>query len=356
MGVKTMSKINTEELKVQSVSEDMLPEIIHSQFVELEKLKISVEEAMSKAGNALESAKSAKDKSAGFFKKKQAIETLQDATYDLAKAQVSSTEAQKISFEYQEKLGKITKYLFNLGATNIAATRTVLRELEMRLRNASEEELDDLAREEVLSVVQQLKAQEDVMQKQQALSDNVKQHENVINNQDKKDKEHDRLIAAQDKKDKEHDRLIAEQVKKNKELQKLIQGQEKRDNELATLIKEQEKRDNELAKLIAEQEHKDNELAKLIEGQEYKDNELAKLIEDQEHKDNELAKLIKEQEVQDNKLSDMIKQQNTVIVDLKNEMEQLKFELAKKTGKVQYYIAIGIAMIALVLAVAQIFV
>ena len=70
-----------------------------------------------------------------------------------------------MSFEYQKKLGEITKYLFGLGVTNIAMNRSVVRELELKLQGASAEELDEFARRELLGVVKQLKAQEDIMKK-----------------------------------------------------------------------------------------------------------------------------------------------------------------------------------------------
>ena len=54
-------------------------------------------------------------------------------------------------------------YLFGLGVSNLAMNRSVVRGVEMRLKGASEEELDELARQEILGVVRQLKAQEDIM-------------------------------------------------------------------------------------------------------------------------------------------------------------------------------------------------
>lgn len=148
-----------ERVRVQDINESQVPILIQKQFSQLKVLKQNVDLATKKAESAQESAKSAKSKSAGLFQKKEAIESLQDAAVDLADAQISQAEAQELSYEYQQKLGEITKYLFGMGVTNIAVNRSVVRELEMRLKGASEEEIDELARQEIIGVLKQLKAQ-----------------------------------------------------------------------------------------------------------------------------------------------------------------------------------------------------
>ena len=227
------------------VREADLPIIISSQMKEITKLQTSVNDAMKKADQAKQSADRAKNYSAGLFQKKEAIECLQTATADLAESQMSAADAQKLSFEYQEKLGKITQYLFGLGVTNLAANRAVVRELELKLKGASEEEMSDLARQEILNVVKQLKAQEDIMNKQAQLSQKVKQHENDIIVQKKAEDEQNNLIAQELAKSKEHDRLIAERTKKDEEHDRLIAEQAKKDKEHDRLIAEQVKKDKE---------------------------------------------------------------------------------------------------------------
>ena len=155
---------NTDIVSVE-VSASQVPSIIQEQFDGLTALKQNVSEATKKADAAKKSAKSAKEKSAELFHKKEAIESLQEATVDLAEAQISAAQAQEVSFEYQQKIAEITKYLFALGVSNIAMNRSVVRELELKLKGASEEELDEFARQEIIAVVKQLKAQEDIMKK-----------------------------------------------------------------------------------------------------------------------------------------------------------------------------------------------
>ncbi|MDX1771406.1 MAG: hypothetical protein R3328_07765, partial [Planococcaceae bacterium] len=130
-----------ESLAINSsdVNEQDLPMLIETQIGKLNELQKSVKKAIKAAEMASDSAENARYKSAGFGKKKVAIEELQTAGVDLAKAVQSSAEAQKISFEFQSKLTEISKYLLALGVSNIASNRFVVRELEMRLSGASEE-------------------------------------------------------------------------------------------------------------------------------------------------------------------------------------------------------------------------
>lgn len=164
--------------------EKTLPELIQGQVGKLNELDRSVKAALVAAELAEKRAKAASERSAGraWFqdKKREAIEELQTAGIELASAVQSSAQAQKISFEFQRRLADISKYLFTLGVSNIAANRTVVRELEKRLSGASEEELSELARQEVLAVIQQLKEQEDILRKQTQMARILKEHDGKV--------------------------------------------------------------------------------------------------------------------------------------------------------------------------------
>lgn len=118
--------------------------------------------------------------------------------------------------------------MFALGAANIAANRSVVRELELKLKGATKEELDEFARNEILTVIKQLKAQEDIMKKQSDLTEKVKAHEVTLKGYAQKSSEYDKklkeygehaktqdyILRGQTEKDKEHDRLIANNKQK----------------------------------------------------------------------------------------------------------------------------------------------
>lgn len=158
-----------------TVSEADVPEIIGSQFSVMQEYKENLDIAKRKAIEAQANALGSSEKKTGVFKNRTAIESLQETTLSLADAQLIAAEAQEKSFEYQKKLAEITKYLFGLGVSNIAANRLVVKELELRLSNAKEDEIDSVAREEIKNLVRELKLQEDIMQKQSKLNERIKE-------------------------------------------------------------------------------------------------------------------------------------------------------------------------------------
>lgn len=97
------------------------------------------------------------------------LDKIQGATYDLSRVVVNITENQTIFWDYLKLLSEITKFLFNLGIANTASNDIVVRYLEKKLANASKEELDDLAREEIENVVERLKKQQEIESKYENL-------------------------------------------------------------------------------------------------------------------------------------------------------------------------------------------
>ena len=180
-----------------TVSEAEVPEIIGSQFTVMQEYKENLDIAKKKAIDAQALALGSSEKKTGVFKNRTAIESLQETTLSLADAQLIAAEAQEKSFEYQKKLAEITKYLFGLGVSNIAANRLVVKELEMRLSNAKEEEIDELAREEIKNLVRELKMQEDIMQKQSILNEKIKQLDSKLEALEEREKEDSSVKALE---------------------------------------------------------------------------------------------------------------------------------------------------------------
>ncbi len=155
-------------LEMQSTSIDLakIPSAITACILPLGELNKKVKEAEKRAKEAKDAAEETEKKSAGFGKKKEAIESIQGSIVTIAKAQELAAKAQRLSFEYERKLAEAMQYLFALGVSNIAANRTVCRELELKLKGASSQQISTLAKTEILNVIKQLKAQEDIMQQQ----------------------------------------------------------------------------------------------------------------------------------------------------------------------------------------------
>lgn len=359
-----MSDAQIIKLHIEDQDESMVPTLIQQQFSQLQVLRNNVDMATKKAEKAQSSVKYAKEKSAGLFKKKEAIESLQNAAVDLAEAQISAAEAQEVSFEYQQKLGEITKYLFGLGVTNIAANRSVVRELEMRLKGASEEELDEFARQELLGVVKQLKAQEDIMKKQSELSQWVKEHEDKLEAheiknyeydkyfeyQAEKYKEYDLLLEISKNKDIEHDRVLIEKTKKDEARDKEIARQAAKEVEHERLITEQtqkgEQRDKLLAEVLEKDKLQDKEIIRQAEKDDVHDRLLNELIHDNLEKENKIDELKK----LCNQLSEKIVANSNYVNDVQGELLN---KIDRKSSKEISAISLVIALVALALSISQ---
>ncbi|MCR4813940.1 MAG: hypothetical protein K5879_03845 [Lachnospiraceae bacterium] len=196
-----MANQDVLQIRVENVDEKQVPSLIQEQFSVMGELRKEIERASNNAFDAKEAVINEVGPKA--MSKKEAIENLQTATLSLADAQVDAMNAQKLSFEYQQKLADITKFLFRLGLTNIAMNRVVVEELEYKLRNASQEELDDLARAEIENLLKRLKMQQDIDQKQTELAKILKEQSELNDSQAKE-------LNAQAEKDEEHDRRIDE--------------------------------------------------------------------------------------------------------------------------------------------------
>ena len=156
-------------LPQQNISIEQLPTIIGNTFKHISEVDRKISNAVSRAEEAKKLADEASQKNAGwsFFgsDKKEAIEALQSATVLQANALSDSVDANKELFNNQKKMSEALRYLFGLGVANMAANRTVVRELELKLKNASQEELSELARQEITNIILQLRAQEDMQYK-----------------------------------------------------------------------------------------------------------------------------------------------------------------------------------------------
>lgn len=156
-------------LPQQKISIEQLPAIIGNTFKHISEVDRKISNAVSRAEEAKKLADEASQKNAGwsFFgsDKKEAIEALQSATVSQANALSDSVDANKELFNNQKRMSEALRYLFGLGVANVAANRTVVRELELKLKNASQEELSELARQEITNVILQLRAQEDMQYK-----------------------------------------------------------------------------------------------------------------------------------------------------------------------------------------------
>lgn len=194
------------------------------------------EEAKRKAEETKKKFEEDKKKPGLLFGKKEAIEKTQnsvgdiaDAQQELSKSQISlaeaisaSSKAQKVSFECQEKLAELSKAMISLGVGSLAKNRIIVREVEKRLQGASEEEIGELARNELYSVLIQLKEQEDLIIKHEQLKGIVREHDQKIIEQDKADEEQDVELKRQAEVDEKHNELLQQHTKEIREFNETI--------------------------------------------------------------------------------------------------------------------------------------
>lgn len=375
-------------LDINTIKQEDLPVVLSSQFDKLTVLETNVQKAVKSAVKAKEKAQDAQVKMGIFnYSKKEAINLLQSASEGLAEGLMTAAEAQKVSFEYQTKLTEITKFLFGLGVSNIAMNRSVVRELELKLKGASEEEISDLAKQELRNVILQLKAQEDIMIKQEELKGKVKNHhyqlESIntqLDNIEKLEEEQDTLIFSHSKKLLKYEEIFEEQNKKNALLKEEISDNTSKINELENSLKQQgqlflkknnafDKKYSEITKELQEEvsdltntTNKDretikNDISSLMESM----NREISLVKENLHKtetdlSNELnsieEKLINTISELKEEISKKDKEVNNKLTDLKNRIDNLE-TLTSKTGW-----KIGISIVAagsLILNILQIF-
>ena len=375
--------VTTALAEISQIDAKALPSVISQQFSKISTLEAKVKKAKESASTVKRKADNASNYSA-FWRKKAAIEALQDATVEIAKSEGDIIDAMNVSFEYQQQLGQITQYLFMLGVSNIAATRTVIQQLRLELQKAPKQKMSDLARNEIMAVIRQLEAQEDMAAKQEKQAEALKKHKSLIAEGVEKDKTQDAQILentqdidALEKQDAEQDKLIAEGIKKDK-------AQDAQILENTQDIDALEKQDAEQDKLIAEGIKKDKtqdvqifENAQDIDKLEKQDAIQGELIAESIKKNKEQDILIyeiqetdKEQDVQialnrdtndmqDRAIGALIKENKKLseeILMLQEKIEQLQEKVSTKGNKMVLVAAVIASAGALILTILHFFI
>ncbi|UTY23713.1 hypothetical protein [Treponema denticola] len=230
---------------IVSVNTNDIPDIISGRIEDISQFEKEVENSESSAKAAMEYVGTQmtryEEKGKWIFKHrsgntKDIIKDTQEAVERLASAQQVSVNALKKSFEFQKKLAETAKYLFELGCANITVNRIAVRAIEQKLNGASKEELSELARQEMLAVVRQLKEQEDILKKQEFLTSKVKKNVSRLNKKDKLDKEQSERIASLSNENKEQNKKLSGIHNSLLEKERIDAEQSQRLEELGALI------------------------------------------------------------------------------------------------------------------------
>ena len=237
--------MNTQADKGEVVYDhDFLPDVMKGKAVALEEIpgaviacidslstiNKKVQDAANAAENAKQDANLAAAVKPGFFNKGKVIEGLQDAMKGMSAAQIEQSAAMQALLKYQQQIATTMKFLVQLGTGSMAATRIVYKQMQMQMRGASVQELDEMAKQELKNTLRQLKNQLDMMEQQERTQNAVKKNQDSIRDINALDQAQETELARQRNKDDEHDsRLDAQEkmiIRLEAEIRRLKKGKE----------------------------------------------------------------------------------------------------------------------------------
>lgn len=212
-----------------NISEEELPNVISDQFQKI----IEIDKAIKAATENCEIAKSKAEKMicSKFGNDKKAINSTQDVVKSIADAQISLGIAQKVLFENQQKMADGMRYLLIIGASSIAINKAVVTSIKLKLKQASQEELSEATRKELIRVIKLLREQEDAFSKQDRMSEKI----DFI---DKEIESIHLIDEQQNEKDEEHDKSIAQNKSINDEQANQIEKLQKKANKQDESLKQ----------------------------------------------------------------------------------------------------------------------
>lgn len=291
--------MNKTELSLKNnayeISIEDYPEIISSQIESISELEKRIKDSDSTAKNAMAyvfGMSRYEIKGKGIFKHKSGntkdiIDDTQNAIVKLAEAQQVSVEALIKSFEFQQKLTNVAKYLFDLGCCNIVANETAVRSIEAKLSGASGEQISALARQEAIAVLKRLKEQENILKKQEELKVKVKKNHERLNEKDAIDEEQSNQIKTLDDKLLAKDELDIKQTNDIQGIKETLKNLDKKISEyklnsetfLSRELEANSSKSTEFEKKLEDLRNQLTQIKEEIKLSENIDSELEKSIE-----------------------------------------------------------------------------
>ena len=174
---------NEQEISEQ---EEQLPLVLKKRFAELDTMKQHVLKLEKDNHQNLELAKEVNSDKPTFFHKWKTIKGLQDVVVSLSHNQVENTKITQEIISYQQKTYETMKYLFTLGLSNLAKNRAIVKYLKSLLKKEGESEFDEFEQKEIMQLLTQLKAQEDILIQVEDVKAKLKQQQVTISEQEKR--------------------------------------------------------------------------------------------------------------------------------------------------------------------------
>lgn len=199
---------------VEQINLSELPTIIDNQVEQIEVLGDKIKDALDAAEAAKTAADGAENMPVKWGHRKKAIKELQKSSKKSAEAIGETVDALKLSFEYERQLGEISKFLIAIAACSAVHTDKAIERINSAIQNRpANKPLNDVAKERLQQIVDQMKVQGDTIKKQEALEQEMKE-------KDAKDKEQSQQIREMAEDDDRQDALIEELQKKIANLEK----------------------------------------------------------------------------------------------------------------------------------------
>ena len=166
--------VSVIEIEGKTIRVSDFPNLLTQQISLIKDNSEKIVEAKDKAKKAKTAAEKAKSEKVKWYNKTASIEALQKALEPMIDALEGQTDIADSLAKSIQAILDASKFLFVLGVSNMAANRMVIRELELKLNNASKEQLSALAQQELKNVLYQLKAQENTFARLDAVETKVK--------------------------------------------------------------------------------------------------------------------------------------------------------------------------------------
>ncbi len=263
-------------------------------------------------------------RSAKIGHKKDAIMGLQEVTKEIYSFQEDFVAAQKLSFANQAALGFISDALFRLGTMNQSNYDSMVKKITMMLSDASQEELDEFSRRQLMKTLTDLKNQESMQKKYRTLSNEVHEQHERLNAQDDINVNIDQQLTEIEEQNLLQDDLI----KQNKyNLAKQADKDIEHDKKIEEIVHIDETQDEKIS-LNAD---KISEHDQVLEVQKSKDDEHDLKLQAMDEEDEKHNKLIAENALGIERLESLIEKYNDEQVKVNSEFNKMITELAQKS-------------------------
>jgi len=267
----------------------------------------------------------------------EAQKVLVEVQSALADSQTALLQVQETQMAYQHQIADATKFLYGLSAYNMASTQSICINLQAVLSGASKEKLGEMAQQQLLSAMDQLKNQENTMSRIRenknlidGLSMDLSNHNCRIESNAEKNFELDRRIDALEKSDME---FHIKGIKQDNFIQASIEHNKKQDVKIEELVQ----MDNEQDKLLQNGVERDRKQDELLANHDEKLSEHDESFEEQRNKISKLELQNGNNTYEIKVLKNSLKQQGQSLTEKNTELDkkyadttqQLKDELSK---------------------------